>query len=1183
MYSRSKSPMDTVEETLQGLFIGISVATVLVQTCRHEKAIDIFNECLLLLKQHASKLGKDIVIEQLFLIYDRLSEAYKRVGDYTNAFECLQNSLELFEDTHQSFDELRKDKDKENYEKAATETDFVSRLTHELLCGGAGGEGDDVSARKKKLEKVPAVATLIGDKEREGAVLRLLGDHANSLSETQKALGYYKRALAIWEKTGDRKRQGIVSNLLGDLCNSAGDFIQAKQYYENALAVAKECGDRKWQEILCGNIATMYRSLNDFVIAKKFVQEALQISIENGDRDRESTHYHNLAIYCWSLREYEKADQYFNKSLALSKRLGDRNGEAVTLSGLANLYHSMNEYKREEETLKKALKIRFDICDISGEGFDRSKLASVCHILGKYEEATTCYQRAIEIHRETGNKEEEGNAYNGLSDLYNSLGDYQKAIECSEKSLALSIETRNRRAEGIDYGNLSINYQCLGNYVKAKHLREKAVSIMKESSGSDLLYQEYSSLGDMGERSGEYVDARENFRKGLEIAREIRDQRTEAMMLCKLASLEINLEEWSRAKDYSEQALKIIKKIGAIEEECKALRTLGVIYFSLGDIVKGMECLEMSLAIGKRILNKREEGNAYSSLGYFHNSLGDHKKAIEFYNEALKIAKESDSKAAVMAIYNNLGTSYLLQNADKAQECFKEALRITEEIGDMKGQSAALGNLAALYISQENFEKAFLYCTKCISILEGMHKSVGDSERYKIAFANREDGAYRFMARLFCMLKDFHMALSVLELGRARRLAELMVKQYLPDDVPDFHRLGLFNFQSVVQKSYCTCLSFLHYPGYTLIWILKSNELRSRKVLTETIPACQDKTVENWIDTLASHCFRMFPDLVYEECEDRSLNVLYHAPDNENPAACRLIEEENDHDETQWQLPLQVLHRLLIAPVADRLTGSEVIIVPDRSLFKVPFAALMNEKGEFLSEQFKIRCTPSLTTLKLIQDSPADYHSATGVLIVGDPDVGTVIHQGRQISFPRLPFANQEAEMIGSLLHVHPLTGRNATKQTVLQEIHSVGLIHIAAHGDADRGNIALAPSSPEKNDFLLTMSDISKVQLRAKLVVLSCCHSGKGPIKAEGVVGIARAFLGAGARSVLASLWAVDDEATMHFMKQFYEHLVCGKSASESLHETMKWMREKPECCEVRKWAPFMLIGDDVSFNFRN
>ena len=111
-------------------------------------------------------------------------------------------------------------------------------------------------------------------------------------------------------------------------------------------------------------------------------------------------------------------------------------------------------------------------------------------------------------------------------------------------------------------------------------------------------------------------------------------------------------------------------------------------------------------------------------------------------------------------------------------------------------------------------------------------------------------------------------------------------------------------------------------------------------------------------------------------------------------------------------------------------------------------------------------------------------------------------------------------------------------------------------------------------------MSDISKLQLRAKLVVLSCCHSGRGQIRVEGVVGIAQAFLGSGARSVLVALWALEDSATEQFMNSFYDHLVRGESASESLHQAMKWMRSNGYS-DVRQWAPFMLIGDNVKFDF--
>ena len=120
-----------------------------------------------------------------------------------------------------------------------------------------------------------------------------------------------------------------------------------------------------------------------------------------------------------------------------------------------------------------------------------------------------------------------------------------------------------------------------------------------------------------------------------------------------------------------------------------------------------------------------------------------------------------------------------------------------------------------------------------------------------------------------------------------------------------------------------------------------------------------------------------------------------------------------------------------------------------------------------------------------------------------------------------------------------------------------------------------------ETEDYILTIRDVLNVQLRAKLVVLSCCHSGQGEIKAEGVVGIARAFMGAGARSVVVSLWAIDDEATLEFMKCFYQHLAEGKPASESLNLAMKSLRESDEFRDVKYWAPFLLIGDDVTLDF--
>ena len=252
---------------------------------------------------------------------------------------------------------------------------------------------------------------------------------------------------------------------------------------------------------------------------------------------------------------------------------------------------------------------------------------------------------------------------------------------------------------------------------------------------------------------------------------------------------------------------------------------------------------------------------------------------------------------------------------------------------------------------------------------------------------------------------------------------------------------------------------------------------------------------------------------------------------------------------------------------------SVLIIIPEGALFMIPFAALKDQNSRYLGESFRIRMCPSLTTLKLIADCPADYHCKSGVLLVGDPWVQDVT------MLPLLPYAREEVQEIGRLLGCAPLVGRQATKVKVLRCLDSVALVHIAAHSSMETGEIALAPDNGE-TDFILTMKDVLSVQVRARLVVLSCCHSGQGEIKAEGVVGIARAFLGAGARSVLVSLWAIDDKATLEFMKNFYEHLVKGKSASEALHQAMNCMRESVEFGAVKYWAPFVLIGDDVTLD---
>ena len=219
--------------------------------------------------------------------------------------------------------------------------------------------------------------------------------------------------------------------------------------------------------------------------------------------------------------------------------------------------------------------------------------------------------------------------------------------------------------------------------------------------------------------------------------------------------------------------------------------------------------------------------------------------------------------------------------------------------------------------------------------------------------------------------------------------------------------------------------------------------------------------------------------------------------------------------------------------------------------------------------------------------APDDFQSKNEALLVGDPCLSEVTYGTGEPMYGQLPCAKKEVDIIGELLQTVPLTGKNATKAEVLRRMKSVALIHIAAHGDDGSGEIALAPNPertsqiPDEEDYMLSLSDVQAVRLQARLVVLSCCHSGQGEVKSEGIVGIARAFLCAGARSVLVSLWVIDDEATFMFMKSFYQHLADRKSASKALHHAMKSLQETKNYSAIKYWAPFVLIGDDVTFEF--
>ena len=1155
--------MNDKDEVIQAISIGLIVAYFLLNTNRVLKSIEICKECLAIFKQKTG-IEDDKLTKSLYKkVYLIMSNAYRAINDNTNAIKYTAKILQIY---------------RESGEKLA-EYELSFNLAKMYFCHNKYTEA------KELYDRALLITTEIGDRNKEGTCYRNLGAVYGSVGEYDKAREHLEKSLAMTKEIGDRHGEGTCYVNLGGVNQSVGEYDKAREHLEKSLAILKEIGDRNVEAYCYGNLGNVYSSVGEYDKAREQLEKSLAITKQIGNRHGEGTCYRNLGAVYQSVGEYAKAREHLEKSLAITKEIGDRHGEGTCYGHLGGVYQSVGVYDKAREHLEKSLAIKKEIGDRHGEGTCYSNLGNMYNSVGEYAKAREQLEKSLAIEKQIGNRNGEAYCYANLGAVYRSVGEYDKARKHLEKSLAITKEIGDRNGEASCYANLGTVYGSVDEYDKAREHLEKSLAIEKQIGNRGGEAGCYVNLGAVYQSLGEYDTGREHLEKSLLIRKEIGDTNGEADCYVSLAVMYQLVGEHDNAIKHLKKALVIKRKNGARQGICECCINLAVSFRSLGRYPKAIEYNKEALIIASKTGLRDAKAVSLVTQGSILHSIGGYGvKVKEHCEEAIAICNETGVRVTQAQCYIILGHVLIKEGEyDKAEDHFKKSLAITEDIDDISGHFHSLNALAYVRLKEGKSQEATSYLLSAIKKCEKMRGSLRDNDHWKISYTDKNITSYHRLCNLLCQTGNPQQALYVSELGKARALVDLMSAQYSVKNEVSANPQTWSGIETIMDiERNCSCL----YVSYSLdtiyFWILKSSEPTQFRDIEGKEYIAYEGHVKNLDDFFATKTFRSF-GMSTTKHKDESLNVNFSK--NDSHESFRLGNESKENQGPKMNLPL--CYKLIIAPVADLLEGRpEIIIVPDRSLYNIPFAALPDENGKTLSETFKIRVAPSLTTLRLIHDSPADYHSQTGALIVGNPDVGEVIFKGRLTPISRLPCAEEEAKMVGRKLGVEPLLGQQATKQAVLEAMESVALIHLAAHGDAEKGEIALAPSFripngiPREGLYLLRTSDISKLQVRAKLVVLSCCHSTHGEIKAEGAVGIARAFLGSGARSVLVSLWALDDSATEQLMSHFYDHLVRGESASDSLHEAMKWMRSNGYS-DVKHWAPFVLIGDNVTFNF--
>ena len=914
-----------------------------------------------------------------------------------------------------------------------------------------------------------------------------------------------------------------------------------------------------------------------------------------------------------TFNDLEQAVEYHNKHPTIAKELGDRNGEGLAYGDLGNTYKALCKFQQAIEYYKKDLSITKEVANRRREGRVNGNLGNAYGSVGDFQQAIEYHKKHLSIAKEVRDRAQEGCAYANLGNAYRALGDFQQAMQYHKKYLSISQELGDKAREGRAYGNLGTLYQALGDFQQAIEYHKKDLSIAKELGAQATERTAYNNLGVACRALGDFQQAIEYHKKALSIAKEVGDKVGEGGSYGNLGNAYESLADFRQAIEYHKEHLRITKDVGDRAGEGSAYGNLGNAYYSLGDFQQAIEYYKKHLKNAKGVGDKAGEGRASGNLGNAYNEIGDLEQSIEYHKQQLSICKEIGDRATEGGCYGNLGSAYrVLGDLQQAIECHKKGISIAKEVGNRAGEGVAYHNLANAYLELGDFQQAIEYHKKDLSIAKEVGNIAGEAssscslgldfeslgclpealdyyrssvklyditrarllseDAWKISFREVYRASYTALWRTLLSLQKVEEALFAAEQGRAQALMDALRAQY---GFPIYPSASLEPEETISYfvRELSTQTVFLALGGRQNainIWLLRNgNEIEFRKREIEGRSAHEDA-----VTLLLDNALKEIGAGVGVRCENRSLDEL----NDDQPSEIE-SHERNAESSNLAISPLQPLHDAVIGPIADLLQGDELVIVPDGPLCLAPWVAL--------SKSIRIRTVPSLTSLKLIANCPEDYHYKSGALLVGDPCLQKVTKKRGKPMYSQLPCAKKEVEMIGEILNIPTLTGTEATKKEVLERITAVALVHIAAHGRKETGEIALSPNPgykskiPKEEDYILKISDVQAVELRARLVVLSCCHSGRGEVKSEGVVGIARAFLAAGARSVLVSLWAISDEATMEFMKCFYQHLKEGKSASVALHESMKSLRESQKYCAAKYWAPFILIGDDVTLEF--
>ncbi|MEO1254260.1 MAG: CHAT domain-containing protein, partial [Bacteroidota bacterium] len=586
--------------------------------------------------------------------------------------------------------------------------------------------------------------------------------------------------------------------------------------------------------------------------------------------------------------------------------------------------------------------------------------------------------------------------------------------------------------------------------------------------------------------------------------------------------------------------------------------------------------------VEKEVELKPEEqsfGGEKGYLGDFYFEIGEYRTALKYYDEYWKLRSPFDGQGG-------------WDNDDPTLSI---------------GQPGTRLNYALSLLRTGKHRQAEKILSKEIEAFENTSESgLGLSDLQAMrGYSNYGDRLYSALQELKVRQKKYEDALIIAERGKAR---DLLLRSHLAygsaENNEPSNELTIKEIKEIAKSQNSTIIHYSIIPkgmwhGEELfIWVISPNGKIHFKRLdpatSQTSPKSNGGGIAGLLKSLLEKLQSLSPgrresksngeDLINLNLDFMRLlevNSLHIAGVSRGPIA-----EFADNSVCEEDDCLKILHSILIEPIESFLPkdpSQEIVVIPHRDIYKVPFYALKKSDTEYLIESHTLRFSPSIKLLKSTREvinTRTDWPSNS--IVVGNPEIPKIKNIfGRSEIYESLDYAEFEAQMISKYLNSEALIGRQATESKVKESIRNAGIVHLATHGLLDSAvnenkvANALTFSPTDEDDGLLFEDEIYEFgSLNSYLVVLSACNTAVGDASGEGLLSLARAFMALGTPSVLASLWYVPDGSTSELMIEFYENIERGVSASSALRNAMLSVKEKdPD--NIKAWANFMLIGE--------